>query len=248
MGGRAQYLLHVSNRFVSGGKRDTVYARNGTVLPVTVHGSKSMATRKPEPKPELEPKLKLNLRRGWKTPEWAEESEEMQGVERTEGQGAGLSGPFEQFPGLLQSLVSRCDYMAKGFDLVRVDYLLVDADGEEGDEGNHVDNHGQGHGFDLMLGELTPYPGRSHARVYRRNARPYACARAHVNAAPTCLHSMHSKRVHTPTRSCARMLTFPHKYCTTWLALGGGHFVWDPPSFDVEMGRAYLDAHQQKTQ
>jgi hypothetical protein len=84
MHGHTEYIMHVSSRF--GDKHDTVYSRDGTILPVTVRGSQSIATTNPS------------------------------------------QSIFRLHPALLSELLQRCDKMAKGLDLVRVDFLLVSID------------------------------------------------------------------------------------------------------------------------
>jgi hypothetical protein len=101
--GTTRYVLHVADRFVAGGKHDTVYTREGRATGATVLGST----------PTREAKHHV----------------------------------FRRHPTLLPELLRRCDAMAKGLDVVRVDYLLVRA-GQESERP-----------FELVLGELTPYPG-----------------------------------------------------------------------------------------
>lgn len=113
-------MLHVSDRFVVGGKRDTVHERDGTARRVTVRGGRA---------------------------------------QRGDGAEGASEGVFRRHPTLLPELLRRCDGLAKGLDVVRVDYLL--ARGATGGAGAGGREHGRERerGYELLLGEITPYPG-----------------------------------------------------------------------------------------
>jgi hypothetical protein len=125
--GTTEYILHVANRFIDGGKRDTVFARDGSLLPVTVQGSSRLA----DPRESV----------------------------------------FHRYPGLLADLLRRCDRAARGLAHLRVDYLLVHPRTPSTTAGasfpNGLTTRGRQHEADgaaphtpeLLLGELTPYPG-----------------------------------------------------------------------------------------
>ena len=116
--GTTHYVLHVSDRFDGGSKRDTVYHRDGTLAKgVTVAGSHAL-------------------------------SDPRQSV-------------FVRFPSLLPELIARCDAAAAGIPLLRVDYLLTQPSTTTTPTTPSSSSKGvAGSGrYELLLGELTPYPG-----------------------------------------------------------------------------------------
>lgn len=79
-----------------------------------------------------------------------------------------LSSPeqsvFVRFPELLPELRRRCDAASAGLAMLRVDYLLVQprsppasTSGTRGEGG--TGGKANGAQYELLLGELTPYPG-----------------------------------------------------------------------------------------
>ena len=77
-----------------------------------------------------------------------------------------LSSPeqsvFVRFPELLTELIRRCDAASAGLALMRVDYLLVQSPRsppESTGDARRGEGGGKGAQYELLLGELTPYPG-----------------------------------------------------------------------------------------